>query len=536
MLQRLMRMRIPRGGPVRRASAVIAAGLMGLSGTLVAGAAFVPSAGAATVPITGVVTSSIDGSPVAGVQICAMADWWLNYWPPCVYTDAAGAYSLDVSSDYVLVVSASHPDYVYQSVSGVIPSAIPAPVVNFSLVPKPTLEGTVTFVDGAPAADAHVCATNVANGVKTCTDVDPLTGAYRISVTAGLQYTLSFESPSAAFIPEMNSDVHLDAASSTWPAPAAAAVITAPVSGATVVDAVVDQWSSISGTVTDDVDGPLVGEVTVCAFVDGFAPRCVQTTGDYTLDNIQMGTVQLVFYSAGYTYPYREWGSATAGAAGTPIVIDPGGQALVGYDIALTAGYAVPVTVRNTAGELVDGVQVCAVLSTGEERCEETWLGTVDFYLPADTFTLRFFDPQGRYATEYWQDAADLSGATTLNARSWGYLIPGIDAVLGAAETTTTPTTTPATVQLNTTVPAPAEYTTSAVTTAAPTTPTTATPTTGPAPTTAPTTSSAQVLGATQSAATPSSRTGSGATGLLLALATSLLAAGLVSLGLRRSR
>lgn len=509
-----------------------------------------------------------DGTPVNRATVCAIDV--LGPTSACTATDANGNYAMTVEfgGEYRVGVSSSidafYPeifDDVPPSPDGSVPPGVTLitfdtgqrQTADFVVEPQPRVTGSVRYESGGIASDARVCVIPVANPLlQRCAQVDTRTGFYSIAMPTTDDVVVQVSSAGGWFAPEYYADLYTF---STTP-PAETQVLSFDSGLVQTVDLFVGRYTSISGTVTDEVAGQLAEEVQVCVHqqIEPAAPSadssrvsCVYTQGGaYSFGQLYPGTVTLTFGEGSFVYESEAWDDQPAGS-GEPIMIGVGG-ALTGYDAALTpkyTEYTVTAGVENAVGEPLDGIEICAILESGAEVCGVSVGGSVDLAIPNGMFTLRFADPAGAYITEYWGDTTDAASASMVSAADWQASAP-LTAVLEQIPATTT-TTAATTTSRTTTTAGPTSTTTPAVetsTTTAATTPTTAVPgsstttaANSPAAVTSTTTTPAatRVLGATQTA-TPMSRTGGGATVLLLGLATTLLAVGLVVLGYRRGR
>lgn len=172
-------------------------------------------------------------------------------------------------------------------------------------------------------------------------------------------------------------------------------------------------------------------------------------TGVYNIGKLPAGTYRVRFYDATGTYATEFYNDKARAADADPVQVTQGKEELASAEL----GGAAHLTGRVTGSDRA-GVPGAAV--TGYVKQDGVWIefqsvvadtdGRYDLGgLPGGDYTLGFHDP-ATGVTEYWNDAAALTGAATIQLRSSGSST-GLDAELATPlppVTTPTPTETPA--------------------------------------------------------------------------------------------
>jgi hypothetical protein len=323
------------------------------------------------------------------------------------------------------------------------------------------IAGTVSLEGGGPAKEVEVCSvqefTNEAPQIKcgpTASD-----GSYEITGLLIGEYRLYFW-------PHGEDDDYFiqwydDAASETGER------VSVTANGVTSgVDAVLEEGSTISGTVTVAKTGAAVANAEVCLEVPGFWPTCIETNsaGAYSFVALHEESYRVYFY------PEPGTGLFGQSYGGRSLSVAPGfvhlgaKEDLSGVDAALVFGGVLEGTVRSAAdGSPLAGAEVCLLeaqspvvskcLTTGASGAYRfiglpTGAWKVVFspslrdvyddvfagYIEEEDSSAELLPWNDSYPTQWWPKEASFATATPIGVAVEA-TIAGIDAVLGTPPT-----------------------------------------------------------------------------------------------------
>ena len=187
--------------------------------------------------------------------------------------------------------------------------------------------------------------------------------------------------------------------------------------GAGSVDATLIKGGSITGTVTAQADGlPLQGMRvrgyiwTGSGWEWGGTETSTAADGTYTLPRQWPGTYRVQFSDAGGVYA-TEYYEDSATIEGADSVTVTNGGVTPGVSVALSRKGVITGTVTQAVGGgVLSGMEV-AVRNVslgggwgGAQVVSTNASGVFTAYVDAGTYEVRYSDPSGTYATEYWND------------------------------------------------------------------------------------------------------------------------------------
>ncbi|NNF69407.1 MAG: hypothetical protein HKN01_06515, partial [Acidimicrobiia bacterium] len=195
--------------------------------------------------------------------------------------------------------------------------------------------------------------------------------------------------------------------------------------GTTMVEAFLEPWGTISGTVTDTLANPIGACITV-ETLTGTEVGTAETLGDgsYSIEGLTADTYRVRFGDCGVgTYAteyYDDAGSDPAAATG---VVVASGQETSGIDAALEVSGGIAGTVIDTAANPLE--DICVTAWIGATEVASTMTDASGSYLiaglaPVD-HTVQFEDcSNSSYIGEWHLDAADQASATPVPVSSSG--------------------------------------------------------------------------------------------------------------------
>jgi thermolysin len=305
---------------------------------------------------------------------------------------------------------------------------------------QPTeISGVVTNGAGEPIPDIYVIAyhSNGQGGWNPATNSSTdASGVYTLRGLAGGDYRVEFTDMSGGYFGEFYNDKPSFDSADT--------IAVAPGTAVTGKNAVLSRGGSISGTVTDEAGAPVAGvQVWSCKQNAGggctwYSYTQTNADGSYTLGGLEGGDYKVEFgYESNYIVQYYD-NKPDMGTA-DPISVGPGAQ-ITGKDAVLVArgsGGSISGTVTNGAGPL-ESIYV----GVHEPDGNGGWVGAGSTVTNADgTYTLsslaagdyriEFYDFNGIYVREYYNDKVNIDIADTVSVGP-GAQITGKDAVLTA--------------------------------------------------------------------------------------------------------
>jgi 5-hydroxyisourate hydrolase-like protein (transthyretin family) len=295
-------------------------------------------------------------------------------------------------------------------------------VTNTAAAPLQFVTATAYRLEGSDWVYAREAETNVAGAYDL---VGLTTGTYRIKFTAA----------TGGYIQQWyNGKPTQETATDV--------AVTAP--GVTSgINATLATAGHVTGTVKN-ASGGGVGSVSVTLYrrvnnqwdwlVDGYT----KADGTYDIGGLPTGTYRVWFRDEAGAYVGQYYGNTTVWENAADVAVTAGATTS-GIDATLAVAGHVTGTVKDTGGVAVRGIWVSAYRSSGshwtyEGRVNVTAAnGTYDLGgLPAGTYRLEFWDENGAYATQYYNNKLNLDMATDV-AVTAGATTTGIDATLAAA-------------------------------------------------------------------------------------------------------
>lgn len=217
-------------------------------------------------------------------------------------------------------------------------------------------------------------------------------------------------------------------------------------SGADGVDATLDEYSHITGTVTDAAGTVQVEGVEVRGIRsdgsggwlwDGYATT--NEFGAYDMGQLAEGTYRVDFWDPQGRYSGEYWDGAKDLGAATGIPVAAGATVL-DIDATLDAAGYITGHVTDASGSTdLGGIDVAAFESDGAGGWNQVWSAQTETDgtfrvggLTTGSYRVRFSDPAGTYATECYSGAATLDAGSDVPVTA-GAETPGIDATLDTA-------------------------------------------------------------------------------------------------------
>jgi hypothetical protein len=260
-----------------------------------------------------------------------------------------------------------------------------------------SLSGHVTIdPGGTPASNATVIVTDRARTVVGYVGTD-VGGAYSVSGLSAGYYVVAVEAAAAdsGLVGYLGGAVSRALATYVW---------VDGVAALTGQDVHLQRTASISGTITDR-GLPVAGAVAqVSGMGTGAASAKTAADGAFTIAGIPPGTYRL---SAQLAYQVVWWNGAASINAGTDITL-ASGDALSGYTLALPIRYHLSGTLRSSSGVKLSNTVV--PVTDGITRWTQSTdsKGVYSFSLPAGSYELGVFNPNGTVAWSPGQTSPDI--------------------------------------------------------------------------------------------------------------------------------
>jgi protocatechuate 3,4-dioxygenase beta subunit len=304
---------------------------------------------------------------------------------------------------------------------------------NVVLAVGATVSGTVTA--GTPAAalpEIHVGVYNAA-GLEVAGAQTDQSGRYSVLGLAAGTYTLKFD-PSSQFgnyaSEWWNNQTSFDTATTF-----------ALTAGQTMTgkNALLAAGATISGTVTGGTPAVALAEAGVSLYRVGAEDEWITSlntgaNGTYSIDSLPAGTYVLSFSASGATNLLAEWWNDSATRENATTITVTAGQVVSATNAELSAGASVSgkITGGSPAAPIARA-QVSLQSSNGSGlviTADEDGNYAFDNVTPG-SYTLEFSGPEtgGSYITEWWENAASQSNATTITV-GVGETVTGKDAFL----------------------------------------------------------------------------------------------------------
>ncbi len=378
--------------------------------------------------ITGTVTDTA-GNPLEGIQVAAHRWNGTNWvWVNADMSDSAGNYDIgdlnagtyrvrfrDNSGTYAVEYYNDVPD-IGSAMDIAVTFGTPVTGIDAQLDLAAHITGTVTNSAGTPSMGIEVSAYRW-NGSKwvwlnfVSTDAS---GNYDVGGLSTGTYHVRFRDPSGTYVSEFY-DNAADIISGTDIA------LTA---GTTTpnINAQLAYAGNITGTVTDTAGNPLVGISVLVFRWDGThwvwaTSGITDAAGNYDIGDLNTGTYRVGFkdFSWKYALEYYDDMLDFNHATDIPVTV---GTPTTGIDAQLALAGNISGTVTDTTGNPLAGIHVWAYRWNGSNWFPVN-LAITDasgYYeikiLAAGNYRIKFSDPSGSYAYEYYDDVLDISSST----------------------------------------------------------------------------------------------------------------------------
>ena len=206
------------------------------------------------------------------------------------------------------------------------------------------------------------------------------------------------------------------------------------------IHAALAQGGSISGTVTDEsTSDPLPN---ICAGVVDTSGGLVafditDLSGAYSIGGLAPGQYKVAF-AVCFTQEVFQWYDDKADFDAADLVLVTEGMDTGDIDAALAVGSVSGTVTDASTSDPLTGIDVCVYqppdAAVGFLGCLQTD-GSGDYMirgLPARDYKIKFRDPSGAYATEWYDDKGDLPSADLVSV-AVGAVTAGVDGALGPA-------------------------------------------------------------------------------------------------------
>ena len=387
--------------------------------------------------ISGVVTDST-GNPIEGVEVNA------NTEPCCsgygsATTAADGSYTVDALEPGSYQVKFTKPGspYVSQYLGGST-SSVDATVLtvaageavtgnNAILVTGGSISGVVTDSTGTPVENAQVYAYGNSAGATGSTATTAPDGSYTLDGLAAGSYIVQFSKAGSSFVTQFFGG------STSQPS---GTVLTVVLGDAlTGKNVALVMGASISGVVRDAAGNPVEGvqinaNSSPCCSGSGYA--ITNADGAYTVDGLAAGSYRLLFTKPDSSYVTQYLGGSTSAANATILKVALG-DALTGKDTVLVAGASISGTVKDTAGNPLEAVEVFALSDPCCSNYNSVLTAADGSYrldaLPADSYKIQFSQWDSPFVTQFFGGSTSSEAATSLKV-ALGDALTGKDVTL----------------------------------------------------------------------------------------------------------
>lgn len=382
--------------------------------------------------ISGTVTGDDSGAGLGDVQVCAFEI--STYNGSCAYTAADGSYAVtgladgsyevqfgpDSSSDYLGEYYDNQTDEI-NATPVTVTGGADVSGIDAGLALGGKITGTVTDAQtGDPA--------------MACIDAYDSNGNYTNEGCSGADGTYSVTVPAGTYDLQAASDY--TSSSQGWPYLSQTVTGVAVTQGATSSqDFALDRGATISGTVTDAGNGAPLSGICVSAQSDTYGSDsvCTDASGHYTTSGMPAGDYVVEFSNDNGRYITQYWQDADTYDSATPVTLADA-QALTGIDAAMVLGGSIAGTVTDQAtGAPVS--DVCITLEqadgtfAGDGGCTDELGHYVSAAVPGGDYVVSFDDAQGRFASQFYDNATTLADAMTVHV-TVGSTTHNIDAKL----------------------------------------------------------------------------------------------------------
>lgn len=363
---------------------------------------------------TWVEARSNDGAVYRDVQTDANGDYDFGTLPPASYTvyaydytnytDYYGCYSTDPTVQYCTAVNV----HAGQDLTG----------IDVNLTPPPaqygTVTGTVTDTSGDPV-NTQVTFFRL-NGYGIFDYYDDTRsyagdGSYSYVGLPPGTYRVEFGSSNGYYAPEFWQNA-LDLSDATD------LVVTG--GGSSVADEVLHPAAEIAGHVSDSSGAIHGAEVDVYRRVDGVwtwvSGQRTDPSGAYDVWGLPAATYRIGFSDPSGAHAAEYWNDATTLAGATDVTLGDGQSTVADAQLATAGG--ISGAVSGPDGAAAYNIDVTAYRQTTDgwsiaSQTSTAWTGTYTLHgLAPGTYRVGFRDQSGRDASEYWDNARTIAGAT----------------------------------------------------------------------------------------------------------------------------
>jgi hypothetical protein len=367
--------------------------------------------------IDGVVTGS---GPLEGIRVSAYyAD--VNRFADRATTDVTGTYRLpglgpiaykvrfwDGDGNYLTEWHQDEP--TWEAADPVPLTSGVTTTVNAELSAAGVIRGTVTAAgDGVPLEDIGVTVYDAASGSFVTSDSTDATGVYRIGSLVAGNYKLRFQDYGGDYLSEYYDDE---------PDQESADLITVAAGVTTTVDAALTPGAVVRGTITAQGSGVPLEDITVTLYDapsgDYVTSVSSDATGVYRIGSRAAGSYKLYFYDNDGLYLSEYYNDQPDQDSANPVHLTAGVTTTV--DAALTpAGVVKGQVVAEDGGAPLDGIRTNVYEADTDRYLTSDTTNAAGVYrvgsLPSGTYKLRFYDYEGTYLAEYYDDQPTLDSA-----------------------------------------------------------------------------------------------------------------------------
>jgi protocatechuate 3,4-dioxygenase beta subunit len=300
--------------------------------------------------------------------------------------------------------------------------------MNVFLPAGASISGVVRDSAGNPiqgvkvSASESPCCSGSSSAATTSAD-----GSYTVQGLSAGNFTVYFSKNESSYVSQ-----YLGGSTSSF----GATVLSVSAGDAlTGKDATLATGASISGVVRDSGGNPIEGvSISVnsspcCSGGSGYAYSA--SDGSYKVEGLPAGTYSVQFFKQGSPFISQYLGASTSSPQGSLTV--EAGAVLTGKDVTLIAGASIAGTVRDAAGNPIEGVSVNANSSPVScSYCYTTTLADGSYQingLPAASYRVQFSKYQSSYVSQYFGGTASYSAATLISVAA-GSVLLGKDATL----------------------------------------------------------------------------------------------------------
>ena len=389
-----------------------------------------------SVGVTGI-DAQLQGGAIAGTVVSAPFGWDNEVpvplegitveirrgaqWVGSAATDAEGRYSFSglPAGEYSVLFSDPDGEYAYQYFDRRLDDPTPVAVAigetavaDASLLIRGAVGGTVLSEDGSPVDGVRVDAYGANGYFTTLTDAD---GSYQIGGVETGEYTVRFTDPSNSYIGEYFDDAADQAAAQT-----------VQVFGFELTDEInarLAPYGSISGRVTDRSGEPVAG--VVVRTEPRYATATTDADGRYRIVGLTSSNYKVSFTPPDGPFVDQWFDGAADRSTATGVAVTTS-EETTGIDAQLVEGGTVTGRVTDRAGVPLAGISVSVASRTSLTAADGTY--RVEG-LPAGSYSAFFYDSQGDFQAQYFNDQPTSQLANKINI-TLGGTATSIDASL----------------------------------------------------------------------------------------------------------